>query len=622
MSLFRLDTVKRKKSRSVFRLLFSIALAAGCAASPMLQASEATGFESLSAPVRIGISEFADYSINLPVIPATIELLKRELGPENVEVRTYSVANLLAVAKAGKVDIIFSSAGAYRRLSIEGAGVRDLATVVSNRASNPNYADGSVFFTLSDRSDINSIADLKGRVVSANHRYAFSGWQTAMGELLRRGFSEDDFFKKVLFVGHDMPLVVKAVNEGEADAGIVRACFLEDMGIDLKKYKILDPRPDDGRINCAHSTDLYPNWTVSTLPSTPPEVSRHIAAALLSMKPIQNGLHWSVGTDFRSIDKLFLDLKIGPYEYLRTFSIWRFVQEHSGPFIAFFTLIFALVLHSITVSALVRRRTAELEDSMMRERELEAETQAAQERMALMQKAGIVGQMSSIIAHELRQPLQSISMYCYGLLQRFEGNMDSRETTIDYLERIGDQTKRASEIVDQVRSYAKGDRRRSVQKLNDLVENAVREIRKSTRRTGVGITANLTAEPVMIEGNALEIELVVINLAKNAVEAVTGRDNPSVMVTLTRVENQAVIRVEDNGPAISDPEFEAIVKMSARSTKEKGLGLGLSIIRSIAEDMNGRMEFTRSAGGGLVVAVSLPIVTKLRRKAPSFRSEI
>ncbi len=613
MSFFPQKVVRQIKvlrSASSFVSLIVIATAAVGAGSPVLHAEETNRMGALLSPVRIGISEFADYSINLPIIPATIELLKRELGSENIEVRTYSVADLLAAAKSGRVDIIFSSAGAYRRLSIERAGVRDLATIVSNRAPNPNYADGSVFFTLRNRSDINSIADLKGRVISANHRYAFSGWQTAMGELQRRGFSEDDFFKKVLFVGHDMPLVVKAVNEGEADAGIVRACFLEDMGIDLKKYKILDPRPDDGIINCSHSTDLYPNWTVSTLPSTPPEVSRHIAAALLSMRSIQNGLHWSVGTDFRSIDRLFLDLKIGPYEYLRTFSIWRFVQEHSGPFIAFFTLIFALVLHSITVSSLVRRRTAELEESLMRERELEAETQAVQERMALMQKVGIVGQMSSIIAHELRQPLHSISMYCYGLLQRFEGNMDSREMTIDYLERIGDQTKRASEIVDQVRSYAKGDRRRSVQKLNDLVENAVSEIRKSTRRTGVMIAVNITDEPVMIEGNALEIELVVINLTKNAVEAVTGRNNPSVMVTLLNTETQAIIRVEDNGPVVSDQDFDAIVKMSARSTKEKGLGLGLAIIRSIAEDMNGHVEFTRSAGGGLVVAVSLPIVKK------------
>ena len=599
------------KTRLIFRLLWlALAAAAGCAASPAPHAAEVKGFEAIQAPVRIGISEFADYSINLPIIPATIDLLKRERGSKNVEVRTYSVANLLAAARTGKVDIIFSSAGAYRRLAIEGAGVRDLAIVVSSRAPDPNHADGSVFFTRSDRADINSIADLKGKIISANHGYAFSGWQTAMGELLRRGFNEDHFFKKVLFVGHDMPLVVKAVTEGEADAGIVRACFLEDMGVDLKQYKILDPRADDGVIGCAHSTDLYPNWTVSTLPSTAPEVSRRIAAALLSMRPIENGLHWSIGTDFRSIDKLFLDLKIGPYEYLRTFSLWRFVREHSGVFIAIFTLIFALVLHSITVSALVRRRTAELEESMQRERELEAETQAAQERMAAMQKAGIVGQMSSIIAHELRQPLQSISMYCYGLLQRFESHADSKATTIDYLGRIGDQTKRASEIVDQVRSYAKGDRRRSVQRLNDLVENAVREVRKSTRRTGVDIAASLTEKPLMIEANALEIELIVINLVKNAVEAVAGRERPRVSLTLSSTESQALIRVEDNGPALSDQALQAIVRMSARSAKEKGLGLGLSIIRSIVEDMNGRLEFTRSAGGGLAVSAHLPIITE------------
>ena len=135
-----------------------------------------------AAPIRVAVSEFADYSVNLPVIPATIAVLEETFGKENVETHVYSVANLLAAAKTGQFDFMLTSPGAFSRLSIEGAGAVNLATVASARAPNPNFADDSVFFTLKDREDIREIADLRGRTVAANHKNGFSGWQTAMRE--------------------------------------------------------------------------------------------------------------------------------------------------------------------------------------------------------------------------------------------------------------------------------------------------------------------------------------------------------------------------------------------------------------------------------------------------------
>ena len=110
-----------------------------------------------SAPIRFGISEFAERSVNEPIIPATVALLEKTFGKDNVSAVTYSVANLQKVAKAGEVDVILSSAGTYRRLSLEGAGVHSLASVASARVPDPNYADGSVFFTRKDREDIRTI---------------------------------------------------------------------------------------------------------------------------------------------------------------------------------------------------------------------------------------------------------------------------------------------------------------------------------------------------------------------------------------------------------------------------------------------------------------------------------
>lgn len=564
-----------------------------------------------SAPIRFGISEFAEHSVNEPIIPATVALLEKTFGKDNVSAVTYSVAELQQAAKTGAVDIILSSAGTYRRLSLEGAGVHSLASVASARVSDPNYADGSVFFARNDREDIRSIEDLRGKTVAANHRWAFSGWQTAMGELLEHGIVPDGFFGEVHFKGHDMPQVVSAVVNGEADAGIVRACFLEDMGINPSAFRILGERPRDGKIDCVRSTDLYPNWTISTLPSLSPEASRHLAAALFSMPMIENGLRWSIANDFRPIDLLFYKLKIGPYEYLQHFSLKRFLLQN-WPFIAMaFLVMLGLLLHSVTVSSLVRKRTAELVNALEHEKVLEAETAAAQNRFVRLQKVGVIGQMSSIIAHELRQPLGSIELYCYGLLRGLEDGTETPKTTAQSVERISAQTKRAAAIVDQVRAYAKGDRKRTPIELQATLTAAVAEAKKTTRASGVPIqyVAQETM-PLWVTANPLEIELIVVNLVKNAVEALGRRKGGEVRVTLSTAGGYAVLSVADNGAVISDAAWTTVRQEYLTSEKSAGLGLGLSIVRSMTEDLGGELRFDRPATGGLTVEVRLKTVLK------------
>lgn len=564
-----------------------------------------------AAPIRFGISEFAERSVNEPIIPATVALLEQTFGKDNVSAVTYSVEALQQVAKAGDVDIILSSAGTYRRLSLEGAGVHSLASVASARVSDPNYADGSVFFARNDREDIRSIEDLRGKTVAANHRWAFSGWQTAMGELLEHGIVPDGFFGEVHFKGHDMPQVVSAVVNGEADAGIVRACFLEDMGINPSAFRILGERPRDGKIDCVRSTDLYPNWTISTLPSLSPEASRHLAAALFSMPMIENGLRWSIANDFRPIDLLFYKLKIGPYEYLQHFSLKRFLLQN-WPFIAMaFLVMLGLLLHSVTVSSLVRKRTAELVNALEHEKVLEAETAAAQNRFVRLQKVGVIGQMSSIIAHELRQPLGSIELYCYGLLRGLEDGTETPKTTAQSVERISAQTKRAAAIVDQVRAYAKGDRKRTPIELQATLTAAVAEAKKTTRASGVPIqyVAQETM-PLWVTANPLEIELIVVNLVKNAVEALGRRKGGEVRVTLSTAGGYAVLSVADNGAVISDAAWTTVRQEYLTSEKSAGLGLGLSIVRSMTEDLGGELRFDRPATGGLTVEVRLKTVLK------------
>ena len=402
-----------------------------------------------------------------------------------------------------------------------------------------------------------------------------------------------------------MAEVIRRVEDGRNDAGVVRTCFMEAMNLTLSRFRILGAR-DDGSIDCVHSTDLYPNWVIATAPSLSPDLSRKIAAALFSMPPIGDDVRWSIATDFRGVDNLFRTLKIGPYEYLATFSFKRFTAHYWPGFAIALTLLIALVLHSVTVGTLVRRRTRELEASLKRENELSQETVAAQNRFLALQKVGIVGQMSSIIAHELRQPLAAISMQAFGLMRRFENGTVTRDAALTALDKISHQTDRAGAIVDQVRAYAKGDRRRAPLEINRTVSDAVAEARKSFRNLGVPMEFTPSPTPIYTTANPLEIELIVINLLKNAAEAVKISGTAGVVrCRITGFPGSPAIEIENPGRRFTDAEWDSLLADSLVTSKRKGLGLGLSIVRSLTDDLGGRLTFTRPASGGLIVTVTL-----------------
>ena len=408
--------------------------------------------------LRLGISSFAEHTINKCLIDPTIEAIRKAVQPDKLEVEYLELGRLQNSLKNGQLDLVLSSAGNYRRFLLEGYGLRDLATMVSNQAPNPNYAEGSVFFTRSDREDIDSIAGLKDKSVSANYPFAFSGWQIAAGEMMNRGFDPDHFFSKVDFLGHGASPVIDAVLSGKTDAGIVRACILENAGLlQSGKVKVLDPK-ETTEFPCAVSTRLYPNWTLSTTPNTPPEISRKVTAAVLEIKPLQNNLHWSVATDFTPIDDLFKRLEIGPYEYLRHFSFKRFMEAYWQYFVCAAIFIIGLILHGIRSEYLVNKRTHALTESLRRERKLRAESALVKGRLDKIQKVGLVGQMCSMIAHELKQPLGAAAAYCFALRRRMESGEVSAEMMEKGIERVDHQIQRASEVVNQVRSYAKGQR--------------------------------------------------------------------------------------------------------------------------------------------------------------------
>ena len=273
--------------------------------------------------VRMQVSHFSQPNQNDAIIMPTVRAFQKAFGRDHFYAEVFSGERI----NPKKTDLVLSSAGTYRRAA--DVGSRDIGSLVSDRFPDPNHAEGSVFVVRKGNRTYQSLKDLKGLRLVTSGPKAFTGYQVAMGELLREGINPDRFFSDQIVKLNDMPSVVTALRKGEADVGVLRTCFLEDMaaeGKDISDLAVVGAKPETKDFRCVRSTALYPNWTVTITPHATPDVARLAASTLLSMKPIPGNLHWGMATDFTPVDTLFKELKIGPYEYLRHWTLRRFLS--------------------------------------------------------------------------------------------------------------------------------------------------------------------------------------------------------------------------------------------------------------------------------------------------------
>lgn len=558
------------------------------------------------AAVRVGILATLGLDDTRAAFSATIDRLRSELPGREIKLIYHDLPGLQRAVATRELDFFIANSGFYASVE-KPAGARHLVTLKIPQADDPNRSMGSAIIVRADRADLDSIADLKGKTVTAVAPTAFGGYLIAMGELLRRKLDPESYFGQVRYAVYPMQNVVEEVLRGASDAGIVRACLIEEMEaagtLAPGAVRVLDPQSTPG-FRCRHSTRLYPDWTFASLPSADAALTRKVAAALLTMPATPDGQEWSIANDFVPVDTLYRDLKVGPYAYLRDWTLSAVVQKH-WPWLMFAALVLVGgVGHVVLAGALVRRRTADLRQALA-ERELaEAEAAKSRARIDALERAGVVGQMSSMFAHELKQPLGAISNFARGLRRRIERGKVDGDIVVGALDEIVSQSGRAAAIVDHVRDYA---RRRTPQRERiDLAAVALAAVELFARsgRSRTPVERELPG-PAWVEGDALEIELLVLNLLKNAAEAVAEQPEAHIAVRLCAASAGWRLEVEDNGPALDDEAWVRIFT-PLNSTKPDGLGLGLAIAARIAEAHGGRLEARRCEGGGVSVVLVMP----------------
>jgi len=246
------------------------------------------------------------------------------------------------------------------------------------------------------------------------------------------------------------------------------------------------------------------------------------------------------------------------------------------------------------------------------------EQQAAKRRIQDLQaellhasRLSVMGQMASTMAHELNQPLTAVVNYLEAARHLLEGTAGSGGAgrTGELIGRAVAQAERAGAVIRKLRQFVgKGETERRAESLNKLVEEALALALVGARQSGVRVTLELEPElpPVLVDG--VQIQQIVLNLVRNAVEAMEAAERRELTIAtgVLRGEGAAEVRVVDTGPGIP-PDIAARLFEPFVTTKATGMGLGLSICREIAEAHQGGLAAAPNPKGGTVFRLTLPL---------------
>ena len=579
----------------------------GLALGLLLVAASPPATARAPGEIRIGVLDFLGSEATVGEWSPLLHHIEAALPGQTVRLEQLDHAGMRAAAAAGELDFIITNPGHYVELEAE-LGASRILTLDAGHGRTPARALGSAVVVRADRSDLQSLIELRGKRVAAVGREGFGGFQLIWGVLADIGVSPDEDFAELQTVGFPMSKVLETVASGRADAGIVRACLLEGLGEAGRAFRVVAPREEPG-FPCATSTPLYPDWPLASLRHTPPELARQVAIALLSMDADSDHPTWAVPADYQSVHDLFRKLEIGPYAYLREPTLMVMAQRY-WPWVAGFTLVLlGWILYTVRVEYLVKQRTAALSAALAERDRLESAARAAQEQADHLARLSVLGELSGTLAHELNQPLATIANYANSIIRRADNGRLTDAALREANTEIAAQAERASGILSRIRSFArKRTATREAVAPAELAGEAIVLFRGMMARAPEIALIDTVRPDSRIEVDRLQVQQVLLNLLKNAYDA--SRELPPerqpLEVRLAATDGGLDIQVRDRGVGIDDATRARLFEPFF-TTKTDGLGLGLSICRSIAEAHGGRLVADTPADRvGTCFTLSLP----------------
>lgn len=229
--------------------------------------------------------------------------------------------------------------------------------------------------------------------------------------------------------------------------------------------------------------------------------------------------------------------------------------------------------------------------------------------LAHVSRLSTMGEMVATISHELAQPLSAVANYASACEAQIGKPKRDDATLAEYLDGISRQTSRAGDILRRVRDFVRNTvPKKAVCDLNSLLDDSLALMNNDFRRHDVVVSSELNGDPVRAVVDRVQLQQVVVNLLSNARDAMRNVRRGARKVTVrSKVDGKlAVIEVEDRGPGLDDNVRDRLFEPFV-TTKESGMGIGLSICKTIVESHGGTISAGRGEAGGALFRVELPL---------------
>jgi PAS domain S-box-containing protein len=242
-------------------------------------------------------------------------------------------------------------------------------------------------------------------------------------------------------------------------------------------------------------------------------------------------------------------------------------------------------------------------------RQTEARSRQHQAELAHVSRVSLAGEMAGALAHELSQPLTAIAAYARGCLRLLAGSASESETIYEGVAEVVQQAERAGDVLGRLREFVRGgEPRRAFVEVASLIHAAVGLARAEAMQNEVEINVRIEPGLPLVFADHIQIEQVLLNLLRNAIDAIATADSGERLIVLeARCKNDRAVQISitDTGPGVTaevaNRLFEPFV-----TTKPDGMGMGLSISRSILESHGGRLRTFQSLGSGATFLFDLP----------------
>jgi two-component system, LuxR family, sensor kinase FixL len=242
----------------------------------------------------------------------------------------------------------------------------------------------------------------------------------------------------------------------------------------------------------------------------------------------------------------------------------------------------------------------------------EARLQELQSELVHISRLTAMGEMASALAHELNQPLSAIANYMKGSRRLLENSSDDRSALLRHaMDKAAEQALRAGQIIRRLRDFvARGESERRVESVKKLVEEASALALVGAKDQGVRVRFQFDPTVDLVLADKVQIQQVLLNLLRNAVEAMESSQRRELVIsTDSGKDGMITISVADTGSGIA-PEMMSQLFQPFVTNKRHGMGVGLSISRTIVEAHGGHIGMEPNPGGGTIFRLTLQGVTQ------------